>query len=715
VDLGLARTGKLIERTPWDRQSGRPRTPRRRFLFRVIVAVTAAVLCTLGLAVVAGQGARAATVPVVTNVSPFTGNAEVENVFVVITGSGFTGATAVDFGSVPADFFRVDSDSSIEASVMGTPGDSTVDVTVTTPEGTSATSPFDQYTFILSPQIASITPNSGPATGGNTVTITGADFTGATVVKFDSFYLNAPGTFTETVVEAPSFTVDSDTQITAVVPAAPGGPGTGSGVTVVTPNGETLDTNNSGYEWNPLPTVTGTSPLSDLTLGGAQVTLTGTGFSNASAVTFGTVPATSFTVNSDTSITATAPAQSVAGRVDVRVTTPNGTSAVTTIDRFNYIATPVITGVSPAAGPAIGGNTVTITGTGFKNRFSDAVVDLAFGTIPATSFTVNNNTQITATVPPGAAGTVDIVMTARSGAGDAPVPTSPADQYTYLPVPAVTGVSPGSGPSAGGNTVTVTGTGLTGASAVSFGTVPAASFTVDSDSSITAVVPAGAVGIDDVTVTTPGGTSAVSAADQYVYHPTCTTTITGPHSGNITVSSGLTCLVNASQAGSVTVEAGAALSVTGSAVSGSVTATNPAGITYCGSTEAGSLTVTGATGPVVLSGELPDGTVCPADTISGAVTITGASAPVAVTGLTQRGAVTLENDTAGVTLDASRLNGGVLIENNTATAPAVITVSGNSVTGSLSCTGNNPAPTDNGSINTVSGTVTDQCTGIAER
>ena len=118
---------------------------------------------------------------------------------------------------------------------------------------------------------------------------------------------------------------------------------------------------------------------------------------------------------------------------------------------------------------------------------------------------------------------------------------------------------------------------------------------------------------------------------------------------------------------------------------------------------------------MVLSGALPDGTACTADTIAGAVTITGASAPVTVTGLTQRGALTLENDTAGVTLDGSRLIGGVVIDNNTATAPAVITVSGNTVTGSLSCTGNNPPPTDNGSINTVSGTATDQCAGIAER
>ena len=721
MGLGRAISTKI---NPRGARSGKPGGSLRLAVsLRAVVAATAILPCLLALQVV-GQSARAATVPVVTQVTPTTGNAEVENTAVVISGSGFTGATAVDFGSVPADRFTVLSDTLIEAYVMGTPGDSTVDVTVTTPEGTSATSAADQYTFILSPQLTSISPDSGPATGGNTVTITGADFTGATGVLFDSHYLIAPGTLTDTSVEAPSFTVDSDTQITAVVPAAPGGPGTGARVTVVTPNGDTppSPSNFDVYAWNPLPVVKTISPNTGVNLGGEQVTITGTGFTGASAIAFGSTPATSFTVVSDTEITAIAPAVALTqtypsglphNMLDVTVTTPNGTSVDALGGQFNYIQAPAITGVSPANGPTAGGNTVTITGTGFRFGFAREVVGLAFGSTPATSFTVNSATQITAIVPPGAAGTVDITLTAP---GNVAVPTSAADQYTYLPVPAVTGVSPGSGPSAGGNTVTVTGTGFTGTSAVAFGTVPATSFTVNSDTSITATVPAGAVGIDDVTVTTPGGTSATSAADQYVYHPTCTTTITGAYSGNITVSSGLTCLVNATQAGQVTVEAGAALSVTGSTVSGSVTATDPAGITYCGSTEAGNLTVTGATGAVVLSGVLPDGTACGADTISGAVAVTGASAPVTVTGLKQRGTLTLENDTAGVDLDGGQLNGSAYVSDNTATAPAAITVSGVAVTGSLYCTGNSPAPTDAGILNTVSAaTASDQCTDLEEQ
>jgi hypothetical protein len=57
------------------------------------------------------------------------------------------------------------------------------------------------------PWIASIVPNSGPSTGGTTVVITGRNFTGATAVRFGAN-------------PAASFTVDSDTQITAVSPPA---------------------------------------------------------------------------------------------------------------------------------------------------------------------------------------------------------------------------------------------------------------------------------------------------------------------------------------------------------------------------------------------------------------------------------------------------------------------------------------------------------------
>ena len=87
-----------------------------------------------------------------------------------------------------------------------------------------------------------------------------------------------------------------------------------------------------------LPTVTSVSPTSGPTAGGTSVTITGTGFTGATAVDFGTTAAT-ITANTGTSITATSPAGS-AGTVDVTVTTPGGTSATSTADQYTYIAAP---------------------------------------------------------------------------------------------------------------------------------------------------------------------------------------------------------------------------------------------------------------------------------------------------------------------------------------------------------------------------------------
>jgi PGF-pre-PGF domain-containing protein len=92
----------------------------------------------------------------------------------------------------------------------------------------------------------------------------------------------------------------------------------------------------NGFTITGLPAVTGISPPSGSTLGGTSVTITGTGFTGATAVKFGSTAAASYTVNSATSITATSPA-GTAGLVDITVTTAGGTSATSQADRFTYV------------------------------------------------------------------------------------------------------------------------------------------------------------------------------------------------------------------------------------------------------------------------------------------------------------------------------------------------------------------------------------------
>ncbi len=87
-------------------------------------------------------------------------------------------------------------------------------------------------------------------------------------------------------------------------------------------------------------TVAGVQPNSGPSDGGNPVTITGANFAGVTSVRFGSVKAKSYVVNSDTSITATAPAGH--GSVDVVVTTAAGTSATSSADRFGYVIGPVL-------------------------------------------------------------------------------------------------------------------------------------------------------------------------------------------------------------------------------------------------------------------------------------------------------------------------------------------------------------------------------------
>jgi hypothetical protein len=93
---------------------------------------------------------------------------------VTIAGAGFTGVTSVRFGSVQATGLEVVSKTSITVlSPIGTSG--VVDVTVTTPNGTSATSAKDRFKY-LTPTIAHVSPSTGSTAGGTNVTVAGSGF-----------------------------------------------------------------------------------------------------------------------------------------------------------------------------------------------------------------------------------------------------------------------------------------------------------------------------------------------------------------------------------------------------------------------------------------------------------------------------------------------------------------------------------------------------------
>jgi hypothetical protein len=135
----------------------------------------------------------------------------------------------------------------------------------------------------------------------------------------------------------------------------------------------------------PPPTITSFSPTSGKA--GTAVTITGTGFTGATAVAFGGATA-SFTVASDTRIDAMVPVAAVTG--PITVTTPAGTATSATA----FTVLPKVTSFRPTSGPP--GTVVRITGTGLTGT-----TKVTFGGVKAT-FSVDGVTSITATVPAGA-------------------------------------------------------------------------------------------------------------------------------------------------------------------------------------------------------------------------------------------------------------------------------------------------------------------------
>src|SRR5947207_133225 len=133
----------------------------------------------------------------------------------------------------------------------------------------------------------------------------------------------------------------------------------------VTTSGATEDAGTANCSNTPSsqPSVSGLNPTTGPAGGGNAVVISGTNFTGATSVKFGTVAATGLTPNSATQITVTAPAGTPSTTVDVMVTTPNGTSITTTSDRYAYQSTqPQVSSVSPPSGPAAGGTSVTISG-----------------------------------------------------------------------------------------------------------------------------------------------------------------------------------------------------------------------------------------------------------------------------------------------------------------------------------------------------------------
>jgi hypothetical protein len=253
-----------------------------------------------------------------------------------------------------------------------------------------------------------LAPTSAPAGGGGTITVTasaGTPFANATTVNFGS-------------TKQPVLTIGGGgASVTATIP-----PESASQyqvfVSVTTPSGTTAAGPSDLFTYG--PTVTNISPNTGPPIGGTAVTITGSGFTATSSVTFGGSAGTITNFNGSTTLIVTAPAGS--GTVHVGVTNPavNLTSPASSADQFTYAMN--VTSVSPSSGPTTGGTTVDIKGQGFTG-----VTSVTFGNVPATNVTLVSDGEITAVSPAGSSGTVDVKVTTPSGT----TASKPSDQFSY--------------------------------------------------------------------------------------------------------------------------------------------------------------------------------------------------------------------------------------------------------------------------------------------
>ncbi len=265
------------------------------------------------------------------------------------------------------------------------------------------------------------------------------------------------------------------------------------------------------------PTISSLSPASGLA--GASVTITGTNFGATQGTSTVTFNGTTATVSSwsATSIVAAVPSGATTGNVAVTVGGVASSGA-----SFTVLVAPTISILSPASGAV--GTSVTITGTNFGATQGASTVTFNGTTATVSSWTATN---IVAAVPAGA--TTGSVVVTVSGVA------SSGSNFTVLPTPSITSLSPTNG--AAGALVIVTGTNFgstQGGSAVSFNGI-AATPQGWSPNHVTVPVPSGAV-TGNVLVTV-GGVASNGVLFTVTVAPTITSvtpTASGP-GGSITI------------------------------------------------------------------------------------------------------------------------------------------------------------------------------------
>ncbi len=376
-----------------------------------------------------------------------------------------------------------------------------VDLSVTPPDGWTATLPGAFNFVVEQPFLAAVTPSLGLVAGGTTVTLVGQGFHPSAQVTW------AGGTVAATWLDGGHLTLSVPAHDVGTV-----------AVTVTNPDGLS-DTLEGAYTYVlSLPGseigLTGVAPAFVPTSGGTWVAVTGKSFGVDTVALFGNAVATSATLVDAGTLLVAAPAQASPGPVDLSVVATSGATAklpkaVVYYDAASLGPWPVVSSMFPVLGPTEGG---TVAAIAVAPARADAAVWV--GDTQATVLGTDGTDTLVVKMPPASAvGTRSVTVVFPEGKAGAV--SGGFTYYVKKPTqvaPTLASIAPTGGKTSGGQAVALKGQAFANAARGFIGYRPLVEPKWTSALQLDGKAPTGTVGLADVAVTNPDGLTAVLPA-----------------------------------------------------------------------------------------------------------------------------------------------------------------------------------------------------------
>ncbi len=415
--------------------------------------------------------------PSISSVNPNTGPSSGGTVL-NLTGSGFLPGATVTIGGAVCKPLTYNSSTSLtctsSASSFGAKA-----VVVTNPDNLlfSIAAGFT-YLNGNSPNISLISPNSGPITGGTSISISGSGFQAGAIVSLSGLLCQ-------------NISVSSNSLITCQTPSSSFGAKT---ITVVNPDAQSTSLAASfSYNFGAAPTVSSISPSNGPATGGTSLSIQGSNLYVGISVTVGGLNCTNVNIISSNSLTCVSPANGFGAKSIVLTNIDAQTVSIANAFSYNSGMPPSVFFSIPSSGLSVGGTSISISGSGFLNGAT-----VSIGGLSCRNISVVSASLITCQTPAGNYGAKSIIVINP----DAQSATL-ANGFSYIAglAPVILSVSPSTGSATGSTPLSISGSNFLAGALITVGGTLCSSISVVSSTSVTCTTQGGSYGAKSVIVT----------------------------------------------------------------------------------------------------------------------------------------------------------------------------------------------------------------------